>query len=219
MSNTEAFRTSFASFQTKTSTPNPSLFSFEFLSKTNARSSAASLERDESQETLLGSFSRGANDAFASISTSVGLTRHPDTECLGLTTFQRYVGFAMMMASSFIFFMISLFTLPMVLLAPGKFAMTYTMGSLLFLSSFTLLNGWKAHAKHLFSWERAPFTGVYLGSMAACLYFAVVSPNYLAILLFTVFQIIALAWYLGSYLPGGTQGLRWMARSTTGLPV
>jgi hypothetical protein len=205
-------RNAFSQFQKK----NASLFSFG-----SPLGAASRAEREESQETLLGSFYAASNDAFSSISTSVGLggPRNTDVDCFGLGTFQRYIGFAMLIASSFIFFMISLFTLPMVLLAPGKFAMTWTMGSLAFLLSFTLINGWKAHAKHLFCWERAPFTSAYIGSMLGCLYFSVISPNYLGILFFTIFQVIALAWYLASYLPGGTQGLRWMARSTTGLPV
>jgi hypothetical protein len=93
------------------------------------------------------------------------------------------------------------------------------MGSLLFLTSYTVLNGWKAHLKHLFCWERAPFTGSYLGSMLGTLYFSVVRPMYIPVVFFIVLQVIALFWYLGSYLPGGTQGLKWMTRATVGLPV
>ncbi|KAI8894663.1 vesicle transport protein, partial [Globomyces pollinis-pini] len=131
----------------------------------------------------------------------------------------RYIAFALMMGSSFLFFTIALFTLPMVLLSPGKFALTYTMASLLFLTSFSVLNGWRAQLKHLFCWERAPFTITFLGSMMLTLWFSVVTPSYIPVIFFTVMEIITLIWYLGSYLPGGTHGLRWMTRSTIGLPV
>jgi hypothetical protein len=124
-----------------------------------------------------------------------------------------------MMCSSALFFMISLFTLPMVLVMPAKFALTWTMGSILFLSSYSILNGWKAHLKHLFCWERAIFTCSYLGSMIGTLYFSVVSPHYLPVIIFIILQVVALAWYLASYIPGGTNGLKWMTRATVGLPV
>eukprot|EP00842_Homolaphlyctis_polyrhiza_P005608 jgi/Hompol1/6048/HPOL_004821-RA len=132
---------------------------------------------------------------------------------------QRYIGFFMVMATACLFFMISLFSLPMILLAPAKFALTYTMGSMLFLFSFSLLNGLMAHAKHIFSWDRLPFTASYLGSMLLTLFFAVIKPSYILVLVFCIAQVICLAWYLGSYLPGGVHGLRMITRSATGLPV
>ncbi|KAH6581230.1 hypothetical protein BASA50_004456 [Batrachochytrium salamandrivorans] len=156
----------------------------------------------EVQESLLGSFQARAQGVIS----SVGLgPRNSDSEFCGLTTFQRYFGFALTMGTAMLCFMISLFTLPMILISSGKFALTYTMGSLLFMFSFSLLNGLMAHAKHIFSWDRLPFTASYIGSMMLTLFFAVV--------------IVCLAWYIGSYLPGGTQSLRWMTRSTIGLPI
>ncbi|KAI8922712.1 Got1/Sft2-like family-domain-containing protein [Entophlyctis helioformis] len=169
----------------------------------------------EAQESLLGSFQARAQGALSSVGFG---PRNADTEFCGLTTFQRYVGFFMVMGTAVLCFTISLFTLPMVLLAPSKFALTYTMGSLLFLFSFSLLNGLMAHAKHIFSWDRLPFTASYLGSMLLTLFFAVVKPSYILVIFFCIVQVVCLAWYLGSYLPGGTQGLRFMTRSI-GLPV
>ncbi|EGF82556.1 hypothetical protein BATDEDRAFT_9318, partial [Batrachochytrium dendrobatidis JAM81] len=131
----------------------------------------------------------------------------------------RYVGFAFCMATAILCFMISLFTLPMVLISPGKFALTYTMGSLLFLFSFSFLNGLVAHLKHVFSLERLPFTASYMVSMAMTLFFSVVRPSYLLVIFFCIVQVVCLAWYVGSYLPGGVQSLRWMTRNTIGLPI
>ncbi|KAJ1330711.1 hypothetical protein BSLG_009163 [Batrachochytrium salamandrivorans] len=149
----------------------------------------------EVQESLLGSFQARAQGVIS----SVGLgPRNSDSEFCGLTTFQRYFGFALTM---------------------GKFALTYTMGSLLFMFSFSLLNGLMAHAKHIFSWDRLPFTASYIGSMMLTLFFAVVKPNHILVIIFCIAQIVCLAWYIGSYLPGGTQSLRWMTRSTIGLPI
>jgi len=143
--------------------------------------------------------------------------KNKDAECFGLTTFQRYIGFLMMIGASLLFFFLALLTLPMVLLAPAKFATSYTFGSLLFLLSFTLLNGWRAHGKHLLSWERAPFTITYVGSMLLCLYFSLISPSYLAVIFFTIVEMGALVWYGASYFPGGTGVMTRLARSA--LPV
>jgi hypothetical protein len=93
------------------------------------------------------------------------------------------------------------------------------LGSLLFLSSFTVLNGWRAHLKHLFCWDRALFTSAYLLSMMGCLYFSVISASYLGVLFFTILELLCLTWYFASYVPGGTGFMTRMARSTIGLPV
>ncbi|KAI8906423.1 vesicle transport protein [Gorgonomyces haynaldii] len=125
----------------------------------------------------------------------------------------------MCLGASGLCFIMSLFFLPMVILAPGKFALTYTMGSVLFMTSFAVMNGYRAHFKALFGQDRFAFTIVYFMSMILTLYFTVIKPLYFMIILCTVVQFVALAWYLASYLPGGTQSLRWMTRNTIGLPV
>ncbi|KAJ3259811.1 Vesicle transport protein [Boothiomyces macroporosus] len=170
----------------------------------------------ESSESLLDSFQSRASSALS----SMGLNNsNPDKECFGLSTFQRYVGFMILLGTSGLFLFISLFSLPLLLVAPAKFALTYTMGSLMFLLSFSILNGWRAHLKHLFCWERAPFTTSYLVSMMGTLYFSMIHPSYIPVIFFTVLQVIALLWYLASYLPGGTSGMKWITSRTLSLPV
>ena len=169
---------------------------------------------DETQETLLGSFQARA----AGMMDSLSFQSNPDNECCGLTRMQRYLGFFMMLGTGLFCFFLSLFFLPMVIIAPGKFALTFTTGSLLFLFSWSVLNGFMAHMKALISYDRIAFTMSYMGSMVLNLYFTVVNPKYVMIILCTIIQMIALAWYLASYLPGGVQGMRWVSRSV-GLPV
>ena len=163
--------------------------SFNNFKKTQKKSFFSSFTVEEEGEGLMSSFTTRASSTMGSIQTSIMGERNPDNDCCGLTTFQRYMGFIAMLGFSFLFFMISFFSLPFIAIAPAKFAMTYTMGSLLFLSSYTVLNGWKSHLKHLFSWERAPFTSVYLLSMLGCLYFSVIAKSYLGALVFTLLQV------------------------------
>ncbi|CAG8503651.1 21296_t:CDS:2 [Cetraspora pellucida] len=103
-------------------------------------------------------------------------------------------------------------SLPLLAINPRKFVVTYTMGSLLILSSFALLHGPLAHLRHIFSRERLPFTIAYLGSMVATLYFAIGLRNTILTIIFSAIQVIALIWYTVSYLPGGTSTLRFGSR-------
>jgi hypothetical protein len=52
------------------------------------------------------------------------------------------------------------------------FVSRWTLGSILFLSSFAAMMGPVAYAQHLMSAPRLPFTAAYLGSLALSLYFA-----------------------------------------------
>jgi hypothetical protein len=202
----ESFAASFETFKTKTEQPKSKFTSYFTSSNDN-------LEAGDSSS-LLGLFRTRASETFNNLTTS-----HPDSECFGISTMQRYTLFILMVLSSFLFLMISLFSLPMVLINPGKFALSYTLASLLFVTSYSVLNGWRAHLKHLFCWERVWFTSVYFTSLFGTLWFSVVTPVYILTILFTIAQVGALIWYLASYLPGGTQGLSYFARNTIGLPV
>lgn len=57
----------------------------------------------------------------------------------------------------FLILAFSLF-LPVIILAPSKFAICFTIGSLLIMSAFMSLRGWKGQLAHMFSTERLPFT-------------------------------------------------------------
>jgi cation transport ATPase len=191
------FQNSFAKFNQKTQN---SLFT--------------SFQSSSDQESLLDSISNRASSALGSFSYS---SASSDSECFGISSMQRYLIFGLMLGASAMFFMISFFTLPMLLLNPGKFALSYTIASVLFLGSWSVLNGWRAHMKHLFAKEKLAFTLVYLVSLVCTLYFSVISPLYIPVLLFTIIQLVSLIWYLTSYLPVG--GLSWFARSSINLPV
>lgn len=48
--------------------------------------------------------------------------------------------------------------LPIIILAPSKFAICFTTGSALIMSAFVSLRGWRGQLAHMFSAERLPFT-------------------------------------------------------------
>ncbi|CAG8380907.1 unnamed protein product [Penicillium salamii] len=70
-------------------------------------------------------------------------------------------------------FMICFFLFPVLSLKPRKFAVLWSVGSVLFLLSWAVLMGPWSYAKHLISGTRLPFTAAYFGSIALTLYFAI----------------------------------------------
>ncbi|KAK0041230.1 protein transport protein SFT2 [Biomphalaria pfeifferi] len=131
-----------------------------------------------------------------------------DPFCPSLSKKQRIIGFIIcLLMGTFCLSLASLY-IPFLVLKARKFAMLYTLGSLFVLSSFALLWGPMNHFKHLFSVGRLPFTTTYFGSMLATLYFSLWVQSTVLTIVFAVAQIVALVWYLVSYIPGGQTGLK-----------
>ncbi|KAL6239753.1 hypothetical protein BDW75DRAFT_66448 [Aspergillus navahoensis] len=109
-------------------------------------------------------------------------------------------------------FVICFFLFPVLSLKPRKFAILWSVGSLLFLLSWAVLMGPMIYARHLISGSRLPFTAAYFGSIAMTLYFAIGLHNTFLTLLSSIFQLAALLWYIVSYFPMGSTGLQFMGR-------
>ena len=70
------------------------------------------------------------------------------------------------------------------------------------------LKGLRAHAEHIMSRERLPFTCAYGASLLITLWAALGLRSYLLSLIACAVQVAALAYYAASYVPGGAVGLR-----------
>ncbi|TFY61872.1 hypothetical protein EVG20_g6894, partial [Dentipellis fragilis] len=81
------------------------------------------------------------------------------------------------LAGAAVCFAVAFFTLPLLALRPAKFALSFSLGSLLVMFGFSVLIGPINHIKHLVSKERLPFSIAYLASLGLTLYFSLgVSP-------------------------------------------
>ncbi|XP_022090447.1 protein transport protein SFT2-like [Acanthaster planci] len=135
-----------------------------------------------------------------------------DPFCPTLSKRQRILGFmTFIVAGAFCFGLAAVYA-PFIVLRARKFALLYTMGSLFTISSFSLLWGPWYHLKHLFSSDRLPFTVIYFTSMFLTLYFSLMRQSTLPTVICAVFQIIALVWYIVSYIPGGQTGLKFFSK-------
>ncbi|KAG2193480.1 hypothetical protein INT46_005204 [Mucor plumbeus] len=159
------------------------------------------------------SFRNSATNAFSTVTSTVqgynplnsGDTEEEEDPWYQLSRVERVMAFALCLVLGVGCFALSFFFLP---LFPGKFAATFTC-NILILVSVALLRGPLSHIKHMISMERLPFTISYVGSMLLTLYAALGLRAMILTIIFAIIQIIALIWYVGSYIPGGVSTLRY----------
>ena len=132
---------------------------------------------------------------------------------LSLSRWERFLGFLACIAGAAVCFFFSFIFLspPILALRPQKFALAFSLGSMLFMIGFSVLSGPVAHLKHICSKERLPFSIAYFSSLARTIYFAVGPRKMLPTLVFAIIQVGALVTYLAAYFPGGTTTLRYGA--------
>ncbi|KAK4131937.1 SFT2-domain-containing protein [Trichocladium antarcticum] len=106
-------------------------------------------------------------------------------------------------------FVICIFLFPAISVAsPRKLVVLWTLGSILFLSSFAAVMGPWAYVQHLASTPRLPFTAAYFGSLGLTLYFSIGLRSTILTFISGIAQMACLVWYLVSYFPMGSSGLR-----------
>mmetsp|Transcript_28685 Transcript_28685/g.80851 ORF Transcript_28685/g.80851 Transcript_28685/m.80851 type:complete len:229 (-) Transcript_28685:255-941(-) len=136
---------------------------------------------------------------------------------LGMGYQQRFQVFCAMLFLSALFFALAFFVgLPTIALKPQKFALSFTCGSLMFMGSFGILTGPMEHLKGMFAPDRMFFTTIYLGSMFLTLYLTFTKggiQGYALVIAASGAQLLALLWYLISFLPGGSMGLSLVLRA------
>ncbi|XP_058219105.1 protein transport protein SFT2-like isoform X2 [Rhododendron vialii] len=104
----------------------------------------------------------------------------------------------------------SLQSATIIVLVPQKFALCFTLGCCLIIGSFFALKGLKNQLEHMLSKERLPFTLGFLSTMVGTIYVSMALHSYILSVLFSVLQVIALAYYAVSYFPGGSTGMKFM---------
>jgi len=131
-----------------------------------------------------------------------------DEAWFALSRWERLLGFGACLIGACVCFFFAFLGLPWLPIRPAKFALAFSMGSLLVMIGFSVLVGPINHIKHLASRERLPFSAVYLSSLGLTLYFALGAQSQLGSLLAGIVQVVALLSYVLAYFPGGTQTLR-----------
>jgi hypothetical protein len=168
----------------------------------------------------------GLGSLFSSIRGGPGSTGQQDEESAGLMNWasakissakssvddlansrERFTTFAILAGIGIVCMILAFTFLPIVIISPHKFALMFTLGSGLMILSFSFLRGHSAFIKHLSSMDRLPFSASYLTSLVGTLYCSLVMGSYILTLIFSLIQVVALAYFLVSYIPGGTSAL------------
>ncbi|XP_065861602.1 protein transport protein SFT2 isoform X2 [Euphorbia lathyris] len=123
-----------------------------------------------------------------------------------------YFGLFLAAGVFFVFIAFAMF-LPVIVLMPQKFAICFTLGCIFIISSFVALKGPKNQIDHMISKERLPFTLGFIGSMVGTIYVSMVLHSYVLSVLFSVIQVLSLAYYAISYFPGGSAGMKFLSAS------
>ncbi|KAK5844904.1 Protein transport SFT2 [Gossypium arboreum] len=186
---------------------------------------AASKEAEEGTTTVFGfdleSAARSANDTvtgtFNVVSKGVrDLPGNLQSATSSVPSGKAFIYFGLFLAAG-VFFVFIAFTmfLPVMVLLPQKFAICFTLGCGFIIGSFFALRGPKNQLAHMSSKERLPFTLGFIGSMVGTMYVSMVLHSYILSVLFSVVQVLALAYYAVSYFPGGSAGLKFLTSALT----
>lgn len=136
-------------------------------------------------------------------------TRREEEEgWFALSRWDRMLIFAACNLGALACFVLAFALFPVLSLKPRKLVILWTLGSILFITSFAAMMGPWAYFKHLTSGPRLPFTSAYFGSLVLTMYFALSLHSTILTLLSALIQMAALIWYLVSYFPMGADGLR-----------
>lgn len=158
-----------------------------------------------------------ANNLYSSLPT----TNNPEQPVqepgwFQLSRLERLIGFFCCLMGSMLCFLLSFFMFPVLALRPRKFGMIWSMGSILFLVSFGVLQGPRNYIVHLLSPGRILFTGVFVGSVAMTLYSSVVLKSSILTIFTSIIEVMAVLYYTVSYFPFGATTLTWASSYVMG---
>ncbi|CAD7936132.1 unnamed protein product [Amoebophrya sp. A120] len=146
-------------------------------------------------------------DRVAGALESTGSSIRTSVESVAPPSAERMQWFAILLVVGMIMVGMSMMFLPVVVLAPQKFALLFSMGSLSIVSANVSLRGMSAFLSFAFASERAAFAVGYCLSFLGVLYASLVLKSYFLTLFCVVGELVSLAYILLSYVPGGTRFL------------
>lgn len=105
--------------------------------------------------------------------------------------------------------------LPVMVLSPSKFALTFSLGNLFLVAGAGVLSGFGSLLSHACTPDRAPLSLGYGLSAAGTLYASLVAHSYLLCVVCSIAQVGTLGALVVAYLPGGSAGLRMLASTAS----
>lgn len=97
---------------------------------------------------------------------------------------------------------------PILSLKPRKFSLIWTLGSILFLLAFIILNGMNKFFSNAITLDRLPFTISFILSIITTLIFSLIYKSNILVIISCIIQFVCSLYYTISYFPYGREGLR-----------
>ncbi|AET41379.1 Sft2p Ecym_8084 [Eremothecium cymbalariae DBVPG len=136
------------------------------------------------------------------------LTQSQEPEWFAMSRTERLALFACFILGSVGCFSICIMLFPMLAVKPRKFGLLWSMGSLLFVLAFGVLQGPVEYIKHLTSRDRLPFTLFFFTTASLTIYFAAFLKSSLLTIPCAILELVSVIYYAVSYFPFGTSGIR-----------
>ena len=114
--------------------------------------------------------------------------------------------FLALFGSGILLLFLSLIFIPTIIISPAKFSLCFSLGSLLFLTSFLFWYGTKKYFEKIFSKERFWISIFFVVSIFIGCGFSL-GKYYLISLVCSIFQLISLILFILTFLPGGKLGI------------
>ena len=114
--------------------------------------------------------------------------------------------FLALFGSGILLLFLSFIFIPTIIISPAKFSLCFSLGSLLFLTSFLFWYGTKKYFEKIFSKERFWISILFVVSIFIGCGFAL-GKHYLISLICSVFQLVNLVLFILTFLPGGKLGI------------
>jgi len=102
--------------------------------------------------------------------------------------------------------------LPLLPVSPQKFALLFSFGSMTLLGSFAILQSPDVFVKGLLEREKLPFAASYAAGLSGTLVATILMRSYLLTAVFGVLQVVALLYFLASYVTGGQELLNYCGK-------
>ena len=129
-----------------------------------------------------------------------------------------YKIFLILLGIGSIFMVLSIMTLPFFVLFPTRFVMSFSLGNIFILTSFTFYFGGKEYVTMLISDQRKWITIGFIISLFVGLLFAWRKYFFMS-LLFALLQLVAVCMFCLTFIPGGWNGINCMVQVIKGWAV
>ena len=196
--------------------PNATQSSFARDWESFAREAGTQLETLTTQGVALArSASAAAQTSTHTFARSASETMAQTTQALGSLNAERVAWFLALSATSAFMYGLAFFLgVPTLVLAPAKFGLCFSFGSVASVCAVGALRGAGAQLKHMTSEERLPASAAMTATTMMTLHAAVLKHSYVMTVFWSVLQTVSVGYYQVSYFPYGAQGFRAVASAS-----